>query len=190
MPGKTADNRNLYGSVTKKGELFEPVRLTQEVYDALVKYTKLGAPLVIAAPAAGISHWSVMRWIREGNVLRDQGLGPDDDIRIRLSIDLNQARAVRATRALIAIEKAANNPQNWTAAAWYLERNYPELYGRQDRKAVDWMEELRKMGITPEKAMEEMVKALEAKAVTEALEDSDEESDPNVVEGVATEIKP
>jgi len=148
----------------KDGTLFSPRGLTDEVFEQLLDATRAGAGLNIAAQVVGISPWTVRRWLREAAILESQGADPDSDIRLRLAFALPKARAERAVTALKQLEKAAQDPRYWTAAAWYLERTYPEIYGRQDRAPLDWKEELRKMGISPEKAMEEMIAALSKEA--------------------------
>lgn len=166
--------------VRKDGSLLAPRGLTEEVYRNIVIATRYGASLTLAAQAAGLNPWTVRRWLREAAVLEEEGKTKDDDIRIKLAHALPKARARRAIKALQQIQKAAEDPRNWTAAAWYLERTYPEQYGKQDRAPFDWKEELRKMGVSPEEAMEMMVKA--------TMEEIEAGGDPDVIDSEASEV--
>lgn len=148
--------------------------LTQDVYDIIIHAMENGAGLNLAAQAAGFSGWTVRFWMQQAKILVDQGKTRDDDIRIALAEDIPQARAKRAVEALERIREAGKNPQNWTANAWYLERTYPELYGKQDRSPIDWKEQLRKQGVDPVKAMQMLVEQLNQEA---------DEADGEVVDG-------
>ena len=173
-------NTELYGHTKKDGTLYDPKGLTEEAFDALIESIALGAPIRMAAQAAGISDWTVHRWLREAAVLEAKGVTSEQDIRVRFAIELDRARAQRAIEALERIRDAAKNPQNWTAAAWYLERTYPEHYGKQDRKAIDWRDEMRKLNVDPDQLLQAMVKEAVKQHAGADTEDGDD-----VIEGVA-----
>jgi len=164
-------NTELYGHHKKDGGLYQPRGLTDDVFDLLIEAITVGAPIEIAAQAAGVAAWTVHRWLREASLLESQGVTDEQDVRVRFAHALDKARADRAIEALERIMKAAESPQHWTAAAWYLERTYPERYGKQDRKPVDWRDELRKLGVDPDQMLQTMVK--EAMRLHEGAEEVD-----------------
>lgn len=174
-------NTELYGHTKKDGTLYAPKGLTEEAFDALIESVSLGAPIALAAQAAGISGWTVHRWLREAAVLEAEGVTAEEDIRVRFAVELDRARAERAVEALERIRDAAKNPQNWTAAAWYLERTYPEHYGKQDRKPVDWRDELRKLNVNPDQLLQVMI----AEAMKNHEGAEEEDGSDFIIEGSA-----
>jgi AcrR family transcriptional regulator len=101
----------------------------------LVDAVALGATNELACYYAGISHETFYQWLRNK---------PDFFEAIK------EAEARGAVSRLAKIEKAASDG-NWQAAAWLLERRYPQWYGRMvlDVRNVDLSklsdEELRKL---------------------------------------------
>lgn len=181
IPKGISGERSLQAHVNKDGVPYRPKSLTDAVFKQLVEATEVGANIALAARSVNLSPWTVQRWFREAALLIHQGAELDDpeaDIRVRLVAAMEGARARRAKEALERIRDAAKDPRNWTAAAWYLERTYPELYGRQDRKPIDYMEELEKLGIDPQKAMEAMIQHMEEQS---QLEDGDDVVEGSVV---------
>jgi hypothetical protein len=84
----------------------------------------LGATYELAAMYAGISVSTFERWRnRAADASPDTALG-------RLRDRLIQAEGRAAIGLLAKIEKAATDG-NWQAAAWKLERRYPDQYGRK-----------------------------------------------------------
>ncbi len=66
---------------------------------------------------------------------------------------------------------------NWTAAAWLLERGYPDEFGRRTRLDVhDWREEARKEGYDPDAIFEGLVAEFTAAMVGESSDGSPEGS--------------
>lgn len=85
----------------------------QRLLDALTA----GATLKMAARAAGVSEDTLARWR-----VRHKGLADE----------MTQAEASGAVAALAQIQRAAANG-SWQAAAWLLERRYPDDFGRVAR---------------------------------------------------------
>lgn len=85
---------------------------------------ELGATNVLAARAGGISEATFYRWLHEY---------PD------FAQAVEDAEGAGAVRWLAVIEQAALSG-NWPAAAWKLERRYPEIYGRsvQENRNFDF----------------------------------------------------
>jgi transposase len=80
----------------------------------LLEALEVGATLEVAARAAGVSAATLARWRTR-----------DDEVA--------QAEARGVVAMLDAIHKAATGAHGgtWQAAAWRLERRYPEVYGRR-----------------------------------------------------------
>jgi len=88
----------------------------------IVEAIRRGMPLKLAAAAGGVSYNTFVRW-------RNDGSNPDGPPHLKAF--LNQIRMVEAEaaqRIVGLIESAAE--KSWQAAAWMLERRYPEIYGK------------------------------------------------------------
>lgn len=73
----------------------------------------------------------------------------DSDLKRKLKNEVTKAKAMRKAYHLRNVVNAARDG-NWQASAWYLERAYPQEYGRcqrlpeKDEKALDAVRELMK----------------------------------------------
>ena len=90
-------------------------KYTPETVEKLTQAIRLGATYKLACDYAGISEDTFARW-------REQHADFADIIQ--------KAEGTAAVGWLAKIEAAASDG-NWPAAAWKLERRYPEMYGRQ-----------------------------------------------------------
>lgn len=91
-----------------------PTKKTPARQKRICDAIRLGATHVLAAQAAGIGERTFYEWMQEKPQF---------------------AQAVKAAEgeaALVWLEKieAAASDGNWQAAAWKLERRYPQMYGR------------------------------------------------------------
>jgi hypothetical protein len=91
-------------------------KCTPERQEKLCHAIELGATYVHACNFAGISYETFRRWMRESPAFHDA---------------IKEAEGKATVGWLARIEKAASEG-NWTAAAWKLERRYPNDYGRRD----------------------------------------------------------
>jgi transposase len=100
-----------------------PTKYTPEVVGKVTQAIKLGATYELAAAYAGIAESTFYDW---------QARKPE------FSEAVKSAEGTAAVGWLARIEQAAS-AGNWTAAAWKLERRYPEMYGRtvQDHRVKD-----------------------------------------------------
>jgi transposase len=100
-----------------------PSKYTPEVVKRVTDAIKLGATYELAAAYAGIAESTFYDW---------QAKKPE------FSEAVKSAEGTAAVGWLARIEQAAS-AGNWTAAAWKLERRYPEMYGRtvQDQRHSD-----------------------------------------------------
>ena len=92
----------------------------EEVVIRAVKLKKGGATNVDIAKALGISESTFYRWVSTPSTESEQ----------ELSESLKKAEADYKNALQGIIAKAAQE-RDWKAAAWLLERKYPEEYGRR-----------------------------------------------------------
>lgn len=92
-----------------------------ERQEIVLKGLRLGLTLTEAASYAGVTRVTVRAWRMEDPVF-------DDGCR--------SARAQLEAAMLARIEIASQEPKNWGAAAWKLERLFPDRYGRAQRLEV------------------------------------------------------
>ena len=92
-----------------------------ERQEIVLKGLRLGMPITEAASYAGITRVTVRAWRAEDPVF-------DDACR--------SARAQLEAAMLARIEIASAETKNWAAAAWKLERLFPDRYGRAQRLEV------------------------------------------------------
>lgn len=103
-------------------------KLTPDSQKRIVDAIRLGATYELASLAGGIDSRNFRRWMERG---RKSSGGPY----FELAEAVNTASAAAAIGWLALIEKAAREEggRHWTAAAWKLERRYPDMYGRVSR---------------------------------------------------------
>lgn len=91
-----------------------PTKYTPEVVDRILDALQLGASRTMAVQAAGISYDSFLVYLEKY---------PDFLERVK------EAESTGAVKWLAVIERAALEGA-WQAAAWKLERRYPQEFGR------------------------------------------------------------
>lgn len=114
-------------------------KLNEQRQKRIVQAIQLGATYEQAANYAGITYQTLRNWLRraEDEIKRVE---QSNRARIREAerpfIEILEAVKKAEGQAVVGwlakIERAANGG-NWQAAAWKLERRYPEDYGRQVR---------------------------------------------------------
>jgi transposase len=112
-----------------------PVKLTDEITERIAMLIRAGNTVEIAAAATGISQATFYAWMERGS--RD---GRSDarfrEFRDTVETARNDAEAILVTR----IAKAASGG-SWSAAAWLLERRFPERWDKtakeSDGQALD-----------------------------------------------------
>lgn len=100
-----------------------PTKLTPEVQERIVAVLRSGAYVHQAAETAGIGRSTFDDWIRRG----DSDAEKDKPYR-ELREAVEQARAEAEARHVALIARASS--KSWQAAAWLLERQYPERWGK------------------------------------------------------------
>lgn len=137
-----------------------PLLLDAEKHEQLVKSTRGGSPLEVAAEAAGVSRTAFAEWLSKGrdeeDRLADEGGPPDprQEVFLNLWLDVRQARAEAAQRNILTVQKVAQGgtiterikerlpdgtvretekrqPPDWRAAAWYLEKQHANHFSKE-----------------------------------------------------------
>lgn len=96
-----------------------PTKLTKEVQDKVALAVGLGAPYELAALYAGLDRTTVWDWLKKGE---NQTEGPFREF----SNAVKKAEGDGVVGCLASVRKAGQ--QQWQAAAWWLERKFPESF--------------------------------------------------------------
>lgn len=102
-----------------------PTSLTPERHAAIVDAVRHGMYAKAAVEGAGITEATYYRWLERGR----QGEEPFESF----LADVEQASAAATLNMLDTIRKAAET--DWRAAAWFLERRFPDQWGRHSRSS-------------------------------------------------------
>lgn len=103
-----------------------PSKLTKECMGRVIVAIQRGSTYELAAAYAGICYATFRNWMRKGEAQDEQETG---DEYLEFYRAVKKAEGVAALVWLDMIEKAASGGQ-WQAAAWKLERRYPQQYGK------------------------------------------------------------
>jgi len=124
--GKPCRNRTLVGHdrcVAHLGRVGRKTDLTDELADRLVALLRAGNYIGVACRAVGIGSSTYRQWMARGRT------GKAADAAYRTFRErMEQAHA--EGEAVLAAEIAKAARSHWAAAAWILERQYPERWGR------------------------------------------------------------
>lgn len=100
-------------------------RLTAEGIQTALKLCRAGLPDYQIAAVLGVSRETYSRWVNH----------PKTDNQRQLSHALKKADAEREAALVSRIMRASDD--TWQAAAWLLERRYPERYAKPVRPVED-----------------------------------------------------
>lgn len=106
-----------------------PTRFTPEVRERLLQAVRAGVYMASAAAYAGVHIDTLDDWLRHGRTDRDAGCESDF---AAFSEGMERAAVLVEIGALANITAAAAN--DWRAAAWLVERRYPERYAKRDHR--------------------------------------------------------
>ena len=117
-----------------------PTVLLEEVKEqTLLDYIRIGTPIRKAVTASGIAEKTFYNWMARGMAERERlslvpnsKENPTEVVFLQFLQRVEQARAEAITKKVAVIAKAGNDG-DWRAAAWYLERQVPEDFGKTDR---------------------------------------------------------
>jgi hypothetical protein len=117
-------------------KLGRPTALTPEVHARIVEAVETGATYELAASYGGVSYVTLNNWRNRGQAELDRvANNPRASIRkneqpfVDFFNAIKNAEGKAAMKWLQMIDDAM--PENWQAAAWKLERRYPDDYGRR-----------------------------------------------------------
>lgn len=123
-----------------------PTKLTPELQEVIVKHIRAGSYDVVAAQAAGIARGTFDAWMTRTGAPYEA-----------FQHAVLKARAEAEQRNVMIIEQAAIT--SWQAAAWWLERKFPDRWGLKQRIEVVEMVKreaanvARELGITEEEVL-------------------------------------
>ncbi len=103
-------------------------KLTPELISLASELIRAGNYYKHVAQYLGISKETFFRWLREGEKAKS-------GLKRQFYDAVKKAEAEAIARNIALIQKAAQEG-NWQAAAWWLERKYPEEWGRKDRMDI------------------------------------------------------
>lgn len=104
-----------------------PTKLTAEVQERIVHAVRAGNYMETAAAHAGVHKDTLYEWLKRGRAETQGAYRAFSDA-------LEKALADAEMRDVATISAAG--VENWQAAAWRLERKYPDRWGRKDRVAA------------------------------------------------------
>lgn len=106
------------------------IELDDELVEGLLAMLRAGNYDVIACRAVGLSPRTFQHWCQRGTSTAAR----DEHYRV-FRAKVEQARATGEARNVAAIASAAR--ESWQAAAWMLERAYPERWARPSQRGDD-----------------------------------------------------
>lgn len=112
-------------------------KLTPELQERICRYLRLGAYVETACKCVGVHKDTFYEWMKLGN----RGRKPYAAFLAAVEVAMGESEM----RDLAIVGEAAK--KQWTAAAWRLERKFPDRYGRFDRMKVDAKVELDGAGL-------------------------------------------
>jgi len=105
-----------------------PTKLTQEMHDAILKCIIAGLSYRYTCDYVGISENTFMEWRRTGEADEEKG---ENTIYSRLFREVKKAESSAILMRLKNINDASK--ESWQAAAWFLERKYPDDFGKKEK---------------------------------------------------------
>lgn len=128
-------------SVRKTGPNGRPLTLTPKLVKQIIGYIRLGSYIETACQACGVPNSTLRVWLTQAAELRkivekakEEGqevtLSIDETKLLRFLKAMDKAVAEAEMLDLSTIQQASKNA--WQAAAWRLERRFPDRWGRRD----------------------------------------------------------
>jgi transposase len=107
-----------------------PTALTPQTQERILSLLRLGNYIDVACKAAGIHKDTFYEWMKRGR----SGKAADER-HAAFAVEVDSALAQAEARDVQTILMASQ--ATWQAAAWRLERRFPERWSRSDRVRVD-----------------------------------------------------
>lgn len=118
-----------------------PTKLNEQVTKELETYIKAGNYIETACALVGLSKTTVYDWLKQGRRIKDEADKTGKRIKkadmplVEFSNAIEKAMAFSEVKDLMTISDHAKH--DWKAAAWRLERRFPNKWGRKDRVEAD-----------------------------------------------------
>jgi hypothetical protein len=104
-------------------------KLTADRVAALCGLLADGVPVEVAVGAVNLSKSAFYLWIEKGEA-------EPESVYAEFASLVRQAQDNAEVWHVQNIREAAQEAKNWTASAWWLERRFPQRWGRRDRLTV------------------------------------------------------
>jgi len=108
----------------------------------LLDYIRIGTPVRKAVTASGIAEKTFYNWMSRGMAERERlslsmtaKSNPTEVVFLQFLQRVEQARAEAITKKVAVIAKSGNDG-DWRAAAWWLERQVPEEFGKTEKLEI------------------------------------------------------
>jgi predicted DNA-binding protein YlxM (UPF0122 family) len=118
-----------------------PTKLTKELIEEIAQYLRAGNYIETTAALVGINRDSIYEWLKRGNAEIERvsksnraRIRKREEIFVEFTDTVKKAQAQAEAMLVGLIGQAAQ--KNWTAAAWRLERKYPDKWGRTERNVA------------------------------------------------------
>lgn len=118
-----------------------PTKLTKELIEEIAQYLRAGNYIETTAALVGIHRDSIYEWLKRGNAEIERvsksnraRIRKREEIFVEFTDTVKKAQAQAEAMLVSLIGQAAQ--KNWTAAAWRLERKYPDKWGRTERNVA------------------------------------------------------
>ena len=105
----------------------------------LLDYVRLGVPIKKAVASVGIAEKTFYNWMTRGlnererlQNVKDSKPIPTEGVYLQFLQLVERARGEAFVKKIAVVAKASNDG-DWRAAAWWLERQAPEEFGKTDR---------------------------------------------------------
>lgn len=123
--------------MSEKRPTGRPSKLNDVLHEAIVKILRTGCTIETAAEHAGVTKRTLQSWMQKGEDAETRleagaKLTAADKGYMALAQDIRKARSEAEVRALATIQRAAADG-TWQAAAWYLERAFPDRYSAKHK---------------------------------------------------------
>ena len=113
-----------------------PTKLNRDIQNKIVTAIRMGNYIETAAAVAGINKTTLYDWLKRGEREKQRvendsrkKIRKSEAIYVEFSNAVEKALAEAEARDVMLISKAANT--QWQAAAWRLERKFPDRWGRK-----------------------------------------------------------
>mgnify|MGYP006297104773 CR=1 FL=1 len=106
-----------------------PLKLTPDVVKRFVNAMRLGAPFDLSCRYAQVHRATAYKWLKQAEADVAAGLDADASVYVQFAEAVELAEGEMLVANLAVLEKAA--ARDWKAAAWRLERRFPQQFGRK-----------------------------------------------------------